>query len=36
MRYAGLTDEPQKRKAERGSPRDFKVMQQFTSEPSGR
>ena len=36
MRYAGLTDEPKRRKGERGSPGDFKVMQQFTSEHSAR
>jgi hypothetical protein len=36
MRYAGLTDERERRKREQGSPRDFKVMQQFTSEPAAR
>jgi len=36
MRYAGLTDEPEKRKRERGSPHDFRVIQQFTSEESAR
>lgn len=36
MRYAGLTNEPDKRKRERGSPRDFKIMQQFTSETAAR
>jgi hypothetical protein len=36
MRYAGLTDEPKKIKAEHGNPVDFKVMQQFTSESSAR
>jgi len=34
MRYAGLTDEPERRKRERENPRDFRVMQQFTSETS--
>jgi hypothetical protein len=32
MRYAGLTDEPKRVKQENGNPRDFRVMQQFTSE----
>ena len=32
MKYAGLADEPVKRKQERGNPSDFRVMQQFTSE----
>ena len=36
MRYAGLTDEPKRRKGERGNPSDFKIMQQFTSEHSAR
>jgi len=36
MRYAGLTDEPGRRKREQGNPRDFRVMQQFTSEASAR
>jgi len=36
MRYAGLTDEPKRIKAERGNPSDFRVMQQFTSESSAR
>ena len=34
MRYAGLTDEPERRKREHVNPRDFKVMQQFTSDVS--
>ena len=34
MRYAGLTDEPERIERERGSPRDFRIMQQFTSETS--
>ena len=36
MRYAGLTDEPKRRKVERGNPHDFRVMQQFTSETAAR
>jgi len=36
MRYAGLTDEPARRKREHGNPSDFRVIQQFTSEPSAR
>jgi hypothetical protein len=36
MRYAGLTDDPAKRKRERGNPQDFRVIQQFTSETSAR
>jgi len=36
MRYAGLTDEPERIKRERGNPGDFKVMQQFTSEAAAR
>jgi len=36
MRYAGLTDEPARRKREHGNPRNFRVMQQFTSEAAAR
>ncbi|MEJ2648391.1 MAG: hypothetical protein P8016_08305 [Sedimentisphaerales bacterium] len=36
MRYAGLSDEPKKMKAELGNPADFRVMQQFTSEQSAK
>ncbi len=36
MRYAGLTDEPKRRKLEHGNPRDFRIMQQFTSETAAR
>ncbi|MBL7185218.1 MAG: hypothetical protein ISS70_02745 [Phycisphaerae bacterium] len=36
MRYAGLTDEPDRIKRGRGNPVDFRVMQQFTSEPAAR
>jgi hypothetical protein len=34
MRYAGLMDDPKRRKGEHGNPSDFRVMQQFTSETS--
>ena len=33
MMYAGLTDDPVKRKKEHREPPDFKVVQEFTSEP---
>lgn len=36
MKYAGLTDDQKKIKAELGNPADFKVMQQFTSEFSAK
>ena len=36
MRYAGLTDEPKRRKQEHGNPGDFRVMQQFTSETAAK
>ena len=36
MRYAGLSDDPKRRKQEHGNPRDFRIMQQFTSEASAR
>jgi len=36
MRYAGLSDEPKRIKAERGNPKDFRVIQQFTSESAAR
>jgi len=36
MRYAGLTDEPARRKREQGNPRNFSVMQQFTCETAAR
>jgi len=36
MRYAGLTDDPKRIKAERGNPRDFRVIKQFTSESAAR
>jgi len=36
MRYAGLTDEPERRKREHGNPNGFRVMQQFTSETAAR
>ena len=36
MRYAGLTDEPKRRKQDHGNPGDFRVMQQFTCETAAR
>jgi len=36
MRYAGLTDEPKKKKQEHNNPRDFRIIQQFTCESSAR
>ena len=36
MRYAGLTDEPARRKREHSNPGDFRVMQQFTCEAAAR
>jgi hypothetical protein len=36
MRYAGITDEPERRKREHGNPGDFRVMQQFTCERAAR
>jgi len=36
MRYAGLSDEPKRIKAERGNPNDFRIIQQFTSETAAR
>jgi len=36
MKYAGLTDEPKRRKQEHGNPSDFSVMQQFTCETAAR
>ena len=36
MRYAGLSDEPKRRQREHGNPRDFRVIQQFSSETAGR
>ena len=36
MKYAGLTDEPKRRKQENGNPHDFIVIQQFTSELAAR
>ena len=32
MRYAGLTDAPERRKREHGNPADFSVVREFTSE----
>jgi len=36
MRYAGLTDDPQRRKTEHGNPADFRVVRQFSSEQEAR
>jgi len=36
MKYAGLTDEPKKRKQEHGNPDDFRIVQQFTNETAAR
>ena len=36
MRYAGLTDDPERRKKEHGSPSDFTVEREFTSEEAAR
>jgi hypothetical protein len=36
MRYAGLTDDPERRRREHGKPRNFRVIQQFTSEAAAR
>lgn len=32
MRYAGLTDDPQRRRVEHGNPTNFRVVRQFSSE----
>ena len=36
MRYAGLTDDPVKRKQDHGNPFDFHVIREFTSEEAAR
>jgi hypothetical protein len=36
MKYAGLTDDPERRKKEHGSPSDFKVEREFASEDVAR
>jgi len=36
MKYAGLTDDPKRRKKEHGSPSDFKVVREFASEAVAR
>lgn len=36
MRYAGLTDDPQRRKTEHGNPPDFRVVRQFSTEKEAR
>lgn len=36
MRYVGLTDVPQRRKADHGNPADFRVVREFSSENEAR
>jgi hypothetical protein len=36
MRYAGLTDDPERRKKEHGNPKDFRVIRQFNTEIEAR
>jgi hypothetical protein len=36
MKYAGLTDDPERRKKEHNYPSDFKVERKFTSEDKAR
>lgn len=36
MRYAGLTDDPERRKREHGSPPDFRVVRRFGTEREAR
>ena len=36
MKYAGLTDDPEKRKQEHGNPNDFSVIKQFDTEKMAR
>jgi hypothetical protein len=36
MRYAGLTDDPERKKKEHGTPSDFMVEREFTSEEVAR
>ena len=36
MRYAGLTDDPERRKQDHGNPRDFRVVRELSSERQGR
>jgi hypothetical protein len=36
MRYAGLTDDTERREREHGFPRDFRVVRQFTYEHEAR
>ena len=36
MRYAGLTDDLERRRREHGKARNFRVIQQFTSEAAAR
>ncbi|MHC4720132.1 MAG: hypothetical protein ACYSYT_06625 [Planctomycetota bacterium] len=36
MQYAGLTNDPERRKQEHGNPADFTVVRQFTSQIEAR
>ena len=36
MRYAGLTDDPDRRKKEHGNPKDFRVVRTFKTETEAR
>lgn len=36
MRYAGLTDDPDRRKKDHNYPKDFRVLHRFTSEKEAR
>ena len=36
MRYAGLTNDPERRKQEHGNPNDFKIVQKFDRESDAR
>lgn len=36
MRYAGLTDDPRRRKKDHGNPSDFKVVREFSTESDAR
>ena len=35
-KYAGLTDDPQKRKGDHGNPADWKVVEEFSTESEAR
>ena len=36
MRYVGLTDDPEQRRAQHGDPTDWKVVREFTGEREAR